>query len=219
MNGYRLAVVVALLTVGLAFVSVGAAIGDTSPSASLTEEEESASSMGEEMGAFMQSSTAEADGSIDRGMFESSLEEADNPDQAVRERITALEQEYEQLAEQSATLEGNSTLPEPARRAQLTRLAVQLDSLDTSINETEEHARAVGVDTARLDQLRQNASELAGPEIAEIAKGLAGIDPPGQGDGTPSDDNPGNDNAGSGDSGGPPDDPGQPGDDGTDTNS
>lgn len=185
MNGYRLAMIALLVATGLTVASVGAlAIDEASQAPSADDDNET--KMGERIGTFMHSSTAEADGSIDRGMFEATYNESDDKEAAVRERIDALERTYEELDAQSAALESNSTLPDPARRAVMVRLAVQLDSFHTSIAETERHAQAVGVETDRLETLRTNASALAGPEVAEIAMGLAGVNVPGQTDGGPS---------------------------------
>ncbi|AGB15364.1 hypothetical protein Halru_0737 [Halovivax ruber XH-70] len=190
MTTHRIALVAALVVGALALTSVGVVgVGSDAPASSADNE----STMGDSIGAFMQASSASADGSIDRGMFDQSLNESADKEALVRERIEALEAEYEEARKLSASVDTNSSLPAPARRATLVRLTMQLDSLNASIEETSDHARAVGVDTERLETLRANASELTGPEVAEIATEMAGVDPPGLRDGQP-----GNGNSGAG---------------------
>ncbi|MFC3956871.1 hypothetical protein [Halovivax cerinus] len=217
MNGYGITGIAVVIGVGLVVASMGVvAIEDTSPTEPAVDAAANESTMGAQIGDFMQTSTVATDDSIDRGLFDESLENAPDKEAALRDRIAELEAEYDTLRNRSASLESNESSSEPARRAELTRLAVRLDSFNTSIEETERHARAVGVDTERLDRLRTNASELSGPEIAEIARGLAGVNPPGLRD-DPTDRGQGNGSRGSGggpgngSSGGPPDDGGPPG--------
>ncbi|ELZ12130.1 hypothetical protein C479_04963 [Halovivax asiaticus JCM 14624] len=199
MTTHRIAFVAALVVGALALTSVGVvAVGSDAPASP----DDNESTMGDRIGAFMQASSASADGSIDRGMFDQSLNESADKEALVRERIEALEAEYEEARNLSASIDTNSSVPAPARRATLVRLTMQLDSLNASIEETGDHARAVGVDTERLETLRANASELTGPEVAEIATGMAGVNPPGLQDAHPGN---GNQGAGNGNSeaGGP----------------
>ena len=140
------------------------------------------SSMGADVSAFMQSSDAATDSSVESSLFETSYDRAatDQRSVVVENRIDRLEERYEALeAEKAALDEERDNLSEAAYEARMTSLTVQLASLDRAIDETEPRANETGVDTYRLAELRTNASQLSGPEVAEIAMGLAGVDPPG----------------------------------------
>ncbi len=181
MNGFRLVVVGTLLVCTLTLVSMGV-VAVVEPSIE-GETNESDTEMGDEIGSFMQVSAAQTSGEVDRGMFGASFDQAADREQVIQDRIDELEAEYDDLEARADSLDNASDdRPEPARQAQLLRLAVQLDSFNQSVTDAETRAEAAGVDVDQLEELRTNASELAGPEVAEIAQGLAGIDSPGHAD-------------------------------------
>ncbi|QIB80099.1 hypothetical protein G3A49_12720 [Haloferax volcanii] len=98
--------------------------------------------------------------------------------ETVRERLTELEQRRDRLEAQRE----NGTLSEGQYRARLTRTVADIERTRSMLNQTTDAASTVpaqelsarGVETAELDRLRTNASELTGPEVAEIARGIAG---------------------------------------------
>jgi len=91
-----------------------------------------------------------------------------------RQRPSELsEQAAELRAERAALL--NQTNLTFAERARAARLATRADQLTENVNETDRTARRVGVNETRLDRLRTEARNLTGPEVANIARGLAGM--------------------------------------------
>lgn len=158
---------------------------DDSDDESATEAQSNAS-----VGTFMQSSAADANSSVEAGMFDAKYESADDEARsaAVVERTNDLEARLETLeAERAALREQRDDIHRGEYRARMAKLAVEIQSLERSIDRTEQRAEETGVDGERLAELRANASELSGPEVAEIARALAGSN---------------------GRHGGPPDDPG-----------
>lgn len=143
-----------------------------------------ADSMGERLSGFMQSSAADAEDGVEGGMFDAAYERADGDRDReavvddridrLEQRLTAAEAEYDELRERAN--ESNGTV----YAAELTRLTVEIASLERSIDHTESRATDTGVDADRLAALRANASALGGQEVAATAQGLPGIDPPGQ---------------------------------------
>lgn len=126
---------------------------------------------------FMQASAADAEHGVESGLFESAYENADADARAdvVRDRtddlearLAALEAEREELAA--------ADLSPPERRARMVQLSVEIARLERSIERTERRANEAGVDEDRLETLRSNASELAGSEVAAVARGLSGFD-------------------------------------------
>ncbi|WP_254862097.1 hypothetical protein [Halovivax gelatinilyticus] len=202
MNGVRFLIVGLFVACTIGLVSMGVA-AVVEPSVTETDAEPD-STMGEEMGSFMQVSAADANGSVERGMFESSFDSSSDKEGAIADRTAALEARYAHLEARSAALANDTTIDDRARSAQFTRLAVELDSFNASVAATADRAETVGVDTDRLETLRTNASTLTGPEVAEIARSLSGVNPPGLDGESP----PGK---GNGDAGNSPDDRGPPG--------
>ena len=177
MTARRTVVLVVLVAVtGMTIAPLASAAVDGFAS---TDDE--SSSMGTDVSAFMQSSDAATDSSVESSLFERSYDRADVDQRGVvvEHRIDRLEERYEALEAEKAALNESDDLSEVAYEARMTSLTVQLASLDRAIEEAEPRANETGVDTDRLAQLRTNASQLSGPEVAEIARGLAGVDPPG----------------------------------------
>ncbi|MFC4543966.1 hypothetical protein ACFO5R_18725 [Halosolutus amylolyticus] len=193
---------------------------------------------------FMQASTADAENTVDEGMFEARYEAADDERKAavVAERTDALEAKLAALEDERQTLrDQRDDLSNGQYRARMAKLTVEIAGLERSIEQTSPRAAEAGVDEKRLETLQQNASDLVGPEVAEMARGMPGTDRvPGQGPpddrgaGSPtgndqsSQENPGNgeppgqtgDTGKDGSGGSPPDDtPGSNQDDGEEAES
>lgn len=167
------------------------------------------------VGEAMQVSAADAETSVDSEMFNATYGAADNETRGtlVLERTDDLEDRLADLrAERDELEEQRDELNVGEYQARMSQHTVQIQALEREIDRTTERANETGVDTERLDELRGNASELAGGEVANIAQRLAGItESPGQG--LPAE--PGNQSQHGGDPGQTPDDddPGQPPDD------
>lgn len=222
----------------VAAVPAGALVYGASPAQSGAGVNGTNVSLGATVSAFMQASAAETRGAVDNRMFSAAFNRtADEQAKArlVTGRTKALEMRLDRLqAERAALLNGSDELT-VAERAKAARLAARIESLQRAINQTDTAAERAGVNSTRLDTLRQNANELSGPEVAALAGGLVdnstggppGDGPPGkQGDGgngtgppvTPGEGPPQGapGNGTDGGNGGPPDDPSERSD-GTET--
>ncbi|MFC6786628.1 hypothetical protein ACFQFH_12265 [Halobaculum halobium] len=137
----------------------------------------------------------------------------------LRERRETLEQRYQS---------GEITRGE--YRSRLARIGAQIRTLEHRLNATaaaaegipEESLRERGVNASAIDELRRNASEMGGGEVAEAARGIGGADTgnglagdpgPPEDAGPPADAGPPGDNeSGPPEDAGPPADAGPPGD-------
>lgn len=189
MTTTRLAIVFVVLVVGALAVAPGASaaivgglVDSTAESGdSEAETANDTTSMGAEVSTFMQASAADTDESVDARMFISAYENGDDEtrERVVTDRTTHLEAKLTELeAEHDDLVDRKDSMNPAAYNAQLTRLVVQLDSLERAIDDTEPRAAEVGVDTEALEELRSNASNLSGPEVAAVATNIAGIDRP-----------------------------------------
>lgn len=170
--------VLAVLAVGV----MGGAVADSHSNEADANVSENAS-VGMEVSSFMQASTAEAEGEVDDGMFEAALNRTEDPEerrQLVENRTRRLQERQQRLEERRGAIGSTGDVRD---RALAVRVAVGADHLEKSVNETAPVAESVGVDTERLEQLRENARNLSGGEVAELARGLAGppADRPGAG--------------------------------------
>lgn len=180
--------------------------------------------LGASISSFMQASEADANASVDNGMFEARLERSNGSDRPVlvQERAEQLDTRLQQLRQErqeilESTEDGELTVAERARVAQLT---ARIKGLEQAIEQTETAAKQVGIETSELTRMRQEAENMTGPPGVET--GLDDIDrahePPEDRPGTVDQGNetdndvpptpPGNGTAERNESNGPPDAPG-----------
>lgn len=96
----------------------------------------------------------------------------------VQDRMTELEERKARLD----AARDNGTISESQYRAQVSVIAAESEQIRTMANETERTAeqlpaetlRANGVDVTALEQLRDRAHNMTGPEVSEIARQIAG---------------------------------------------
>lgn len=135
-----------------------------------------ARTFGATISSFMQSSAAETQGSVENEMWSAEFEDAssERQEQMVQSRSGALERKVDRLeAERSELLNGSDDGLTPKERVKAARLAARIESLNDAIEDTQNAAKATGVDLQQLDKIRTEAENLSGPEVAEIARGQA----------------------------------------------
>lgn len=96
----------------------------------------------------------------------------------LEERVEELRERKQRLQDQRA----NDDISVGRYRAEMARVATELSTATRLLDRTANEARSLpsaaldtaGVDPADLEQLRQAAGNLSGPEVAEIARGLGG---------------------------------------------
>ncbi|WP_348607131.1 hypothetical protein [Halobaculum rarum] len=131
-------------------------------------------------------------------------------------------QQLSELRERRETLDRRYESGEITRgeyRSKLARIGAQIRTLERRLNTTaavaegipEETLRERGVNASAIAELRRNASEMGGGEVAEAARGIGGAD---TGKGLAGDPGPPEDAGPPGDTG-PPEDAGPPGNDDT----
>ncbi len=132
-------------------------------------------SFGATVSSFMQASSAEAEGEVDDGMFKASLNRAESQEERrelIEQRQAQLEQRQQRLANRRAAISEEDS--EVRNRAIAAHVTTGANGLEESANETASVAAEAGVDTTRLDALRNEAHNLSGGEVAELARDLAG---------------------------------------------
>lgn len=192
----RFAVMLAVLAV--AVVVLGGfvvASGASGPGPSITEDANAANSnetaMGAQISSFMGASAAEANGSVENGMFSASFNASGetNRTAVVERRTGVLERRLERLRSQKAALIADrENMTRAAYVARMSALSGRIEALQESVNQTATFAAGVDANVSRLDRLGTKARNLTGPEIAELARnGTVGVGNPGRGppNGTP----------------------------------
>lgn len=165
------------------------------------------SSMGSQISAFMQASAGEAGTSVRSGMWNARYERANGSARTavVEARIASLQDRLAALQREKAELlaaKRNGTVNASVFRARMSNIVGQLAAVNRSIEEAGTQAQATGADMSLVDELRANASEMTGPQVAAVARTIAGGPPAGlpaqaangsdRGGGGPPDDTPGN---------------------------
>ena len=176
-------------------------------------------SFGTQVTSFMQASAASANSSVESGIWQTSVNRSAQPERAVENRAAALDRRLDRLqnrSEELAAMRERGEIPEVAYTARASAIRAQIDSLRTAISEANETATQVGVNTTRLDRLRDRAANMTGPEVAALARNITDVGrgpPPGAGppNGTPPQAGPPGNGTGGPPGEGPPDDRGDGG--------
>jgi hypothetical protein len=129
----------------------------------------------------MQASAADAEGDVEDGMFTARFNNAsaERRTDVVRARAASLESRLGQLrTERDELLASSDGDPTVAQRAKAARLTARINAMQESINTTSAAAERAGVSTETLLQLRTEAADLVGPDVAALARSLAGIGHP-----------------------------------------
>jgi hypothetical protein len=223
------AVVVVLAGVAGAVGAVGA--GPAGPGVADAEQataNDSEVAPGERMAGVVGAERASVESEVAVRAFDRRVAAADSSRAKARVvggQIDDLQERLDELDAERAELEAareNGTLSQGEYRARLARLYAEERALQRLANRTEETARGLPVETLReqgvnvtaIERLRSDARNLTGPEVAAVARGVAGRSV-GRPAGAGSPDNrtqgpPGEDGPGDGGDGGPPEDDDRP---------
>jgi hypothetical protein len=215
MNARQYLIIVVLLATGAALVA-GSSVG-LGMSLSNTEEEvtgqslqtdddtqdENTSGMGKQVTSFMQSTAVDVNNSVESGIWEASVNSSENASEIVNQRVDSLEDRLSALQNKSERLDemranGSTGLLHSARASSV---RAKIANLKSAIIQTGQTARRVGVNVTKLEQLRQNASNMTGPEVSEVARNITDAPNNASKTGPPG-------NLGNGNQTGPPEDPG-----------
>lgn len=224
----------------VAVPAVGLAAVDSASTANAQAAENDADvAPGERMSGVVGVGEAEISGTHQQRAFGLQVAQAQTEDaqaDVVADRLTAVEQRLDELEQRRAELEAQreaGEISEGRYRAELARIAAQTESVRSLGNRTGQVAGQLPTDlleqrnvTAdRIQQISNRASDLTGPEVAEIARGIAGNNPGEIPDGPPvdlpvgpDDDRPRGPPGGDDRPGGPPGEGDRPGSDDTDGN-
>jgi hypothetical protein len=162
----------------LAVALFGLAPGVAAQETNATEEN---ATFGAQVSAFMQSTAADANGTVERGMWQQEATNASNPGEVVSDRARHLERRVATLENRSAELSAEANRSGTAGlvyTARASAVRAELANLRASINQTTATAAAHGVDDERLATLQQRAGNVSGPEVAAAARTLTDGGPP-----------------------------------------
>jgi hypothetical protein len=177
--------------------------------------------MGSQVSSFMGATSGEVSATVDDGMWDADYEDANGSDRAaaVERRTAQLRERLDELAAEKAAIQAaheNGSIDRGEYRARMSRVVGRLAALNRSIAVVSERANETGANASAVAQLRGQARELGGQEVAAVARGMAGGPPEGvpganrsgpPGDGPPRGP-PDENRTGDGSQGGPPDDNG-----------
>ncbi|MEY7851544.1 hypothetical protein AB7C87_20360 [Natrarchaeobius sp. A-rgal3] len=172
-------IVLLVIAVVCGLTAAPAAAGDSTPPPLDSTSNESTEPGGNlSVSSFMQSSAADAENSVESGLFETKYENTEGEERAalVADRTAALETQLEALeAEREVLEEADENVSTGEYRARAAKLTIGIAALERSLERTIPRANETGVDENRLVDLRSNASELSGSAVAADARGIAGL--------------------------------------------
>lgn len=163
------------------------------------EQDADETSPGERLSGVVGVQQAEFDGEIERNAFTIALERADdNATKAshIAEKLNETEARLSELDERKAQLDeqrANGEITEGKYRAQTAKMATEVETAKQQLNQSnataselpEETLEENGVNVTAIETLTNNANELSGGKVAEIARSIAGdrsgiVDRPGE---------------------------------------
>lgn len=178
-----IAVIVILLLGAAGAVAAQEADGDVT-----AEQSEAGAelSFGEEMSIAVAAQQNEVRNTVENEAFGIAFDR--NPEDAVERRSEALRERLNRAEERRAELNESLERGEISERrynANMARLAVEGEGVNRSADHVLRRAEERGVNVENVSELKRNARGLTGPEVAEIARGIAG--PPEDRAGPPAD--------------------------------
>jgi hypothetical protein len=171
----QLAVVCLLVGFGTATLAVpGVAIHETGDeTANLEEPEEFDEQFGVQVSSFVQASAADTRESVDRSLWEISINRSIDPATAIENRTANIGERLEQLETQVSELEQQrENLSTAAYTARASGLRAQIANVHSHIEEVNQTAVQRGVNPGMLEELREKATHMTGPEISDLAQNI-----------------------------------------------
>lgn len=167
-------VVVALVcVVGFSAPVAGQSATDAEAGQSTTDAETGNASFGAQISSFMQSTAAEANDTVDDGMWRAEVDDTDSPNASVSQRAERLRDRLTSLENRTETLSaGQDGPPGLVYTARASAVRARIATLQKSIDETAQVARDNGVDDATLATLRDRANDVNGPSVPGVARNL-----------------------------------------------
>ena len=192
-TGTTLTVLALVVIVSVGAMAMGAAAASSSSVESApavaeqTDENENATA-GERLSGVVAVQAAELDGEVDDRSYGIAVAGAATDEEAadvVAERLGDAEQRLDELEARLDELDqqrADGELTEGQYRAKVAGVAAERANVERSIDRSNETAERLpaellterGVDAERIGALSERANELGGPEVAEIARGIAG---------------------------------------------
>lgn len=156
--------------------AVAAVATPTDGSVAQADAANESASMGTQLSSFMQANSADANGTVDSGMWRASFNRSADKNRSVAARVSALEQRLTRLESRLAETEREAS-PETDDLVRASRLSAEIAALERAIGETESAAAAAGVNATRLDRLRSAARNASSHETVRSARNLTVVDP------------------------------------------
>jgi hypothetical protein len=186
-------VAVALAVTAIAAIPVaGLAATDGQPGAdqveNSTENGNASVAPGERLSGVVGVQQAELEGEVDRRAFGLQIARAagnDSRADVVREQSHSIERRLAELEQRKQTLDRareNGSMNEGQYRAEVAEMAARTETVRDLAGRTENATRGMpaelleskGINVSSIQRLRKHASNMMGPEVAEIARGITG---------------------------------------------
>ncbi|WP_372479895.1 hypothetical protein ACAH01_00585 [Halomicrobium sp. HM KBTZ05] len=147
-----------------------------------------ATAPGEQLAGVVGVQGAEIDGEVETrayGIRVAQSESNDSKAAVVGQQVADVEQRLDELEQRRETLEAareNGSMSEGQYRARMARLAAETRTAERLANQSNETAQSLpaetleanGVNATAIQTLRDRADQLSGPEVAAIARSIAG---------------------------------------------
>lgn len=174
---------VGALVVALAAMPLGAASVDTGVQAETDAEDADAVAPGERLSGVVAVQNAEVEGEVAERTYGIKIAQAATDEakaDVVNEQLGDVEDRLDDLEQRSAELEearDDGEITEGQYRAEVATVAAEQATVERMVEDANATAGELPdqeIDTDAIEELRDRANELTGPEVAEIAQSIAG---------------------------------------------
>lgn len=153
---------------------IGSAIAvDSAVETTVDDSEDANTTLGAQVGSFMQSSSTNAEWTVEDEMFKAELETADDKSAVLDRRQQTLADRLSAVEDRKMALDGDSA-DDVVTSIKMSRVASEVHSLERDINSTREVAANAGASPDRFNSLERDVTELRGPNVATAAGQIPG---------------------------------------------
>ena len=137
------------------------------------DDEQTGGEFGIQMSSFAQTTATDAGETVDAGLWQIRMNDSESADEAIENRSMSLSDRLERLDERIKQLEERrENLSAAEYTARASALRAQTNHMHSHVEQANRTAFSQGVHSPALDRLRNDAANMTGPEVSELARSI-----------------------------------------------
>lgn len=182
MKRISVSILIGLVVIGL-MLGGGVVMGDTGVDENEQDEEMDTMPPGLQMAITVGSTQQDIDSVVQDIQYDRAVANSNAPEQDIGAQVEELVEKQSSIAEERRNLvekRNDGELTQGEFQYRMAMLSHGERNVDTQVENMSDRADSAGVDVdmSAVDELRNNASEMSGQEVSEVARSIAGGGPP-----------------------------------------